>query len=74
MYAVVVWVGSAVPTLDLLQEVDELGLVQVEVPDEPSLLVQVETQQGQALALALLSKAKDVKLPVIVCILQQSIR
>ena len=74
MCAVVVWIGRGVPTLHLLQEVDQLDFVQLEVSDEACLLVQMEAQQRQALTLALLSKAKDVKLPIVACILQHTNR
>ena len=72
MYAVVVGVGGNVPALHLLQEVDQPGFVQVEVSDEAVLLVQVEAQQRQAVALAFLSKAKDIEQPVVACILQHA--
>lgn len=67
---VVVGVSRAVPTLCLLQEVDELDLIQLEVSYEAGLLVQVERQHRQALAFALLVKAKHIKMPVAFCILQ----
>lgn len=66
-----VGVSRAVPTLRLLQEVDELDIIQLEVSDEAGLLVQVESQHRQPLAFALLIKAEYIKMPVVFCILQR---
>lgn len=68
---IMVWVFSAVSTLNLLQEVAELLFVQLEVSDEARLLVQVEGQHGQRGAGSSVSKGKDVKLPVGLSILRQ---
>ena len=67
-----VWIVSAVSTLNLLQEVAELLFVQVEICDQARLLVQVEGQHGQRGAGSSVSKGKDVKLPVGLSILQHS--
>ncbi len=67
---VVVGVFSRIAALNLLQEVAQLALIQLEVPDKIGLLVQVEGEHGQRGAWGRLSKCKDVKLPVVLSILQ----
>ena len=67
-----VGVVGAVPTLDLLQEVAELLFIKVVVSNEASLLVQVKGQHRQRPAGSCISKGKDVKLPVALCILQHN--
>ena len=66
-----VGVVSLVAALNLLQEVAQLELVQLEVPDQARPLVQVEGEHGQRGAGGGFSKCKDVKLPVVLSILQQ---
>ena len=61
---VVVGVASIVAALHLLQKADQLHLIQLELLDEAALFVQVEAQHRQTVALTLLSKGKDVELPV----------
>ena len=67
---VVVGVFSRVAALNLLQELAQLALIHLEVADETGLLVQVEGEHGQGGAWGCLSKCKDVKLPVVLSILQ----
>lgn len=60
---------SAVAALDLLQKLAQLRRIQLEVPDQACLLVQVEGQHGQRGPWSRLGKCKNVELPVGLCIL-----
>ena len=64
-------VVNLVAALDLLKEVAQLELIQLEVADQARPLVQVERQHGQSGPRGGISKSKDVKLPVVLCILQR---
>ena len=65
-----VGVFNLVAVFDLLKEVAQLELIQLEVADQARPLVQVERQHGQGGPRGGISKSKDVKLPVVFCILQ----
>ena len=66
---VVVGIFGSVTTLNLLQKVAQLLLIQVVIPNEPSLLVKVEGEHGQHLTWSGICKPKYVRLPVVLCIL-----
>ena len=63
-------VNRVIAALNLLQVAAQLGLVQVVLADDACLLHKVVCQHGQTGARSRLSKPKDVKLPVGLCILQ----
>ena len=64
-----VGVVTAVASVYLLQEVAQFLLVQLVVPDEPCLFVQVEGEHGQRSAWGRFGKCKYVKVPVVLRIL-----
>ena len=66
---VVVGVVGLVAALNLLKEVAQLELIQLEVANQASPLVQVECQHGQRRSRGGVRKSKDVKLPIVLCIL-----
>lgn len=69
---VVVGVAAVIASLNPLQIVAQLVLVHLIVLGQASLLVEVEAQHGEGLAGASLSKAKHVKLPVVLGILRST--
>ena len=69
-----VGVVNLVAAFDFLKEGAQLELIQLEVADEARPLVQVEGQHGQSGPRGGVSKSKDVKLPVVLCILQCHLR
>ena len=62
-------VVSFVAGLDLLKEVAELELIQLEMANQASPLVQVKRQHGQRRPRGGIRKSKDIKLPVVLRIL-----
>ena len=68
---IVVRVCFDIALLNPLQEPEQLGCIQVKLLNEASNPVEMEAQQGQRHAGGSLSKCKDVKLPVVLGILQQ---
>ena len=61
--------GGGVPRLNGHQKAPQLDLIKAKFLDEPSLLDEMEGQHGQSVARRCLSKGKDIKLPVALCIL-----
>lgn len=67
---VMIGIGRIIACFDLLQEVFQLDFIHVRVSDQASLVKQVKGEHGQSAALGGVSKAKDVKGPVVLSILQ----
>ena len=67
---VMVGVVCSVAIFYPVQEVAQLLLIQLEIPDEACVLVQIKGEQGQGGAWRGSSKCKHIKLPVGLCILQ----
>ena len=70
---VVIGVISVVALLNFAQVAAQLALVQLELLDVPGLAEEVEGQQGQRVAGRRLRQPKNVKLPVLVSVLQSSL-
>ena len=70
---VVVWVVGIVAALDPLQPVAQLLLIQLEIPNHACLPVQVKSQHGQTGSRTGFRKTKDVKLPVGLSVLQNTL-
>ena len=70
MDAVVIGVARLVASLHPLQVAAQLGFIMVPLLNHASLLEVVEGEKGQSDPWGGFSKAKDVKLPVIVCLLR----
>ena len=68
-----VWVVGIISALNLLCISAQLSLVQVGLLNEAGLLHEVVEEQGQRGPLGGLSKTKNVKLPVVLCILHRPI-
>lgn len=66
-----VGVAGVVALLNAAQEAAQLALVQAEALDVAGLLEEVEGQQGQGVPGRGLCQAEDVKLPGLLCPLQQ---
>ena len=67
---VVIGVCWIIARFYFLQEADELGLIHLQQLHHAALLHEVECQHGQSSPRGGLGKPKDVKLPVVLCILQ----
>ena len=64
-----VGISTVIARLNLLQEMTQLVLIHLVLLDHARLLHEVGHEQGQTVPRAGLSKPKDVKLPVALCIL-----
>ena len=66
---VVVRVGRTIAALNLTEAGGHLGCIQAKLLQQACDLDEMESQHGQAVALGGVCKPKDVKLPIVLCIL-----
>ena len=65
-------VAGVVAAFKLLQVGEQLGRAQAVVLNEAADLIEMEGQQGECPAWRGIRKSKDIKLPVVFCILQHT--